>query len=436
MAQYDLLLTQNVHASSIEFAEKYVNLGKGGLLTINATGVPTAFPAGANGYMIVYDSTEPTGLRAQAVSAGHTQNTDTGTTSTTFHIDNDASGPKLKNNAGALESRNAADDAYADFRAKNATFDKVTISAIPSAGTDATNKTYVDGLLAANDAMVFKGTIGAGGTIEIAAFNSLATYNTGWTYKVITAGTVKGKEVEIGDTIYALETRTGTGNVDADWAVVQANIDGAVTSGETSVIDGAVAVFSGTSGKIIREGITLGTMASETASNYVPKSLYDPNSMLYATTDNTPVALAVGSSTFVGRKATGDIAAMSAAEARAVLNVADGANNYAHPNHSGDVTSAGDGATTIAAGAVTLAKMADVATGTLFYRKTAGAGAPEVQTLATLKSDLGTMPVAWVSAPATKTSTGSAGQVARDDNFFYLCTATNVWKRSAIATNW
>lgn len=41
------------------------------------------------------------------------------------------------------------------------------------------------------------------------------------------------------------------------------------------------------------------------------------------------------------------------------------------------------------AGHVTLARMADVATGTVFYRKTAGPGAPEVQTLATLKTDLG-----------------------------------------------
>lgn len=39
--------------------------------------------------------------------------------------------------------------------------------------------------------------------------------------------------------------------------------------------------------------------------------------------------------------------------------------------------------------AVTLAKMDDVATSTVFYRKTAGTGVPEVQTLATLKTDLG-----------------------------------------------
>lgn len=56
----------------------------------------------------------------------------------------------------------------------------------------------------------------------------------------------------------------------------------------------------------------------------------------------------------------------------------------------GDVTVSGGGTVwTIDAGVVTLAKMANMATGSLIYRKTAGAGAPEVQTLATLKTDLG-----------------------------------------------
>lgn len=60
------------------------------------------------------------------------------------------------------------------------------------------------------------------------------------------------------------------------------------------------------------------------------------------------------------------------------------------PALTGDVTtSAGALGTTIANDAVTLAKMADVATGTVFYRKTASTGDPEVQTLATLKTDLG-----------------------------------------------
>lgn len=58
---------------------------------------------------------------------------------------------------------------------------------------------------------------------------------------------------------------------------------------------------------------------------------------------------------------------------------------------TGDVTGSGTGsfAATIANAAVSLAKMANVATGTVFYRKTAGTGAPEVQTLSTLATDLG-----------------------------------------------
>lgn len=56
----------------------------------------------------------------------------------------------------------------------------------------------------------------------------------------------------------------------------------------------------------------------------------------------------------------------------------------------GDITVSGSGVTwTIDNSAVSLAKMADVATSTVFYRKTASTGTPEVQTLATLKTDLG-----------------------------------------------
>ena len=54
-------------------------------------------------------------------------------------------------------------------------------------------------------------------------------------------------------------------------------------------------------------------------------------------------------------------------------------------NGSANVT----GTAAIQAGVVTLAMQANVASGTVFYRKTAGAGSPEVQTLATLKTDLG-----------------------------------------------
>lgn len=58
---------------------------------------------------------------------------------------------------------------------------------------------------------------------------------------------------------------------------------------------------------------------------------------------------------------------------------------------SGDVSGTGSTSISVTIGnsTISLAKMANVATGTIFYRKSAGTGAPEVQTLATLKTDLG-----------------------------------------------
>ena len=54
--------------------------------------------------------------------------------------------------------------------------------------------------------------------------------------------------------------------------------------------------------------------------------------------------------------------------------IAASANNYSHPNHTGDVTSAGDGATTIGANKVTHAKYQQVATDTIIGRTAAGTG--------------------------------------------------------------
>ena len=50
---------------------------------------------------------------------------------------------------------------------------------------------------------------------------------------------------------------------------------------------------------------------------------------------------------------------MSANDKTKLDGIAASANNYSHPNHTGDVTSLGDGATTIAADAITGAKIAD-----------------------------------------------------------------------------
>jgi hypothetical protein len=71
---------------------------------------------------------------------------------------------------------------------------------------------------------------------------------------------------------------------------------------------------------------------------------------------------------------------LSKSDVLTLLNVADGANAYSHPNHTGDVTSTGDGATTIANDAVTYAKMQHVATANRVLGSTSANGAvSEVQ---------------------------------------------------------
>ncbi len=77
---------------------------------------------------------------------------------------------------------------------------------------------------------------------------------------------------------------------------------------------------------IIQYSASYGMWFSRSLDNagIVMKSLYDANSILIATADDTPIVLTIPVSTFVGRKATGDISAMSATESRVVLGLAVG----------------------------------------------------------------------------------------------------------------
>lgn len=114
-------------------------------------------------------------------------------------------------------------------------------------------KQYVDGKIAAAEAMVFKGTVGSEGTYTVANFNSLKVYGLGWTFKVISAGTIKGHVCEVGDMLISTAAREADG-VNSDWAVVQSNIDGAVTGPAAAVSVGNVPVWSDSAGRTIGGG--------------------------------------------------------------------------------------------------------------------------------------------------------------------------------------
>lgn len=424
MAQFDLLLYQNVHATGIEFTERFINIAKGGILSADTSGVPTVLAGGTNGYMLVRDDATATGLKWQAISAGHTQGTDTGTTSDVFHIDSDGFDIILKPvSASKMNLSRASGADLADLEVRNLTAIAIalstgTISGVPSTSNDIVNKAYADSLIAANNAMVYKGTIGVGGTHEIAAFNSLGTYNVGWTYRVITAGTIKGVVCEVGDLITAIVSRSGSGNVNADWTVVQTNTDGVVI-GPASSVDNYIALFNGATGKLLKQSTSaIGTMAYEAAANYVAKSTLTAQTVLAAVSSGTPVAITVNEQTLVGRKTGGNVTALTAAEIRTILNVADGANAYTHPSEGG-------GSQGNMTGATVLQSITVNSNGHVTATSTRTLNAANVGALA-----------GWVTAPASKTASGTAGQIAKDDNYLYVCTAANTWKRSMLATNW
>ena len=95
-------------------------------------------------------------------------------------------------------------------------------------------------------------------------------------------------------------------------------------------------------------------------------------------TYGTPSDVGAAASSHTHSDATQSVAGfLSTADKTKLDGISSGANNYTHPNHTGDVTSAGDGATTIANNAVTNAKLAQVASSTLKGRATAGTGNAE-----------------------------------------------------------
>lgn len=113
-------------------------------------------------------------------------------------------------------------------------------------------KTYADQLIGAANAIVFKGVI------DCSANPNYPSADAGWLYRVSVAGKIggaSGPNVEVGDTLLCLVDGSPAGNhatVGANWNISQANIDGAVI-GPTSATDNAIALFNGTTGKIIKD---------------------------------------------------------------------------------------------------------------------------------------------------------------------------------------
>ncbi len=114
-------------------------------------------------------------------------------------------------------------------------------------------KAYADQLIAAADAMVFKGST------DCSANPNYPAADRGHTYRVSVAGKIGGASgivVEAGDLFICLTDSTASGNqatVGTSWTVSQTNLDGAVI-GPASSTDGLPALFDGVTGKLLKVG--------------------------------------------------------------------------------------------------------------------------------------------------------------------------------------
>jgi len=217
---------------------------------ITALGIPATdtnttytFQGASNGFKVTPSNGE---TQTVIVSPSIKNNvTKTDATTTAGYI------PKFNNTTGVIENGYSVQTTLAS-----------SSTAIPTA---AAVVAAIDNKIAAADAMIYKGTLGTDGTVTKVPANG---YKVGWTYKVITAGTYAGIKCEVGDMLIAINNGpvSGTTVVNADWTVVQANIDGAVT-GPASATAGHIAVFDGATGKVIKDGTY--TIATSVPSNAV-----------------------------------------------------------------------------------------------------------------------------------------------------------------------
>lgn len=217
---------------------------------ITALGIPATdtnttytFQGASNGFKVTPSNGE---TQTVIVSPSIKNNvTKTDATTTAGYI------PKFNNTTGVIENGYSVQITLAS-----------SSTAIPTA---AAVVAAIDNKIAAADAMIYKGTLGTDGTVTKVPANG---YKVGWTYKVITAGTYAGIKCEVGDMLIAINNGpvSGTTVVNADWTVVQANIDGAVT-GPASATAGHIAVFDGATGKVIKDGTY--TIATSVPSNAV-----------------------------------------------------------------------------------------------------------------------------------------------------------------------
>ena len=134
----------------------------------------------------------------------------------------------------------------------------VTLAADPQNNLEAATKQYVDRLVGGiNDFTV--------GIVDSSTPLPATDYKVGQTFRVAEAGTYAGVECETGDLIIVIKDYAAEGASNADFLVVQANVDGAVTGPDAST-DANIVVFDGTTGRKIKDStVTIASVSDAVA---------------------------------------------------------------------------------------------------------------------------------------------------------------------------
>lgn len=116
-------------------------------------------------------------------------------------------------------------------------------------------KSYVEGLFAQLEENSIPGIVDSSNPLPS------ADYKAGASYRVAEAGTYAGVVCEAGDLILVVKDYNADSASDSDFLVIQANIDGAVSSkAETSTV-GEIVVFDSVTGKVIKgSGIQMASL--------------------------------------------------------------------------------------------------------------------------------------------------------------------------------
>lgn len=158
-------------------------------------------------------------------------------------------GDSLAEQLAALET---ALDGKADLA--GATFTgTVTLAADPAQDLEAATKQYVDRLIAGIQGFEV-------GVVDSSTPLPATGYKAGQAFRVAEAGTYAGQSCEVGDLIICVKDYAAEGASNADFMVVQSNLNGAVIGPDAST-DANIAVFDGITGKRIKDSnVTLASL--------------------------------------------------------------------------------------------------------------------------------------------------------------------------------